>query len=87
MSYLNTLTIARNSKNVLHHLKLLNYSVHFPTRTVESRGIVQKKPSSQQDGAAFLLSIAGMFSSSPSNTSENVKAIVAKAILSKYGEK
>lgn len=87
MSYLNTLTKARNSSTVPHHLKLLNHSVRFSKRTSENRNIEQKKQSLKQDGASFLLSIAGIFSSSHSDTSENVKAIVSEAILSKYGKK
>jgi predicted transcriptional regulator len=41
----------------------------------------------KQSGAAFLLSLAGMFNSGERDTSENVHAIVADFILEKHKEK
>ncbi len=41
---------------------------------------------SRQNGAAFLLSIAGMFTSEPSDTSDNVESIVSNLILKKHGQ-
>ena len=39
-----------------------------------------------ESGAAYLLSIAGMFDSGHKNTSENVKSLLAEFILEKYGK-
>lgn len=38
-----------------------------------------------QTGAQYLLSIAGMFSSDPNNSSENVESIVSDLIQKKFG--
>ena len=40
----------------------------------------------KQSGAAFLLSLAGMFNSGANSVSENVHAIVTDLILNKHGE-
>ena len=49
---------------------------------IASQHIVKK-----QSGAAFLLSLAGMFDSGASSVSENVRAIVTDFILNKHEEK
>ncbi|MBN1991397.1 MAG: hypothetical protein JW953_01745 [Anaerolineae bacterium] len=38
----------------------------------------------EQSGTDFLLSIAGMFDSGPNDTSENVRVVVADAIIQKH---
>ncbi|MBC8448902.1 MAG: hypothetical protein H8D78_14245 [Chloroflexi bacterium] len=49
--------------------------------------IARQSFAKKQSGAAFLLSLAGMFNSGTSNTSENVHAIVTDFVLKKQGEK
>jgi hypothetical protein len=46
--------------------------------------IISQSMAQEQSGTAFLLSIAGMFDSRPSDTSEHVHPIVADAILNKH---
>ena len=46
--------------------------------------IVSQYPAQEQSGAAFLLSIAGMFNSGPNDTSEHVRAIVTDFIRQKH---
>ena len=48
--------------------------------------IVRRSFSKGQDGAAFLLSLAGMFSSGASDTSESVHSIVTDFILKQQGK-
>jgi hypothetical protein len=43
--------------------------------------------SASQTGAEYLLSIAGMFASATTNTSENVETIVSDFVLKKFGKK
>lgn len=47
--------------------------------------VVNQPSAKKQDGATFLLSLAGMFNSGTSNTSENVHSIVADFILKEKG--
>lgn len=49
--------------------------------------IAEQCPITQQSGAEFLLSLAGMFSSGESDTSENVHPIVTDFISDKHKEK
>ncbi len=48
--------------------------------------IARRSLSKEQDGAAFLLSLAGMFSSGASDTSESVHSIVTDFILKQQGK-
>ena len=49
--------------------------------------ITNQRFAKKQNGAAFLLSLAGMFNSGASNISENVHDIVSDFVLNKHGEK
>jgi predicted transcriptional regulator len=48
--------------------------------------VERHQPQDGQSGAAYLLSMAGVFASGHADTSERVKEIVAQAIREKHGK-
>ena len=61
--------------------------VEILVNEILERYVASQPAAKKQSGAAFLLSIAGMFDSGASNASENVRPIVADFLLEKHGEK
>jgi hypothetical protein len=84
----------------MEHVKIRDDTAHKITLIAASRQIkpealvneileeyvANQNPTQEQSGAAFLLSIAGMFNSGPNDTSEHVPAIVTDFIQQKYRE-
>lgn len=48
--------------------------------------VAEQVASAQSSGAAFLLTVAGMFNSNMDDTSENVQTVVTDFILQRYGQ-
>lgn len=57
------------------------------TRLNLPQNTIEVKDSTGQTAGEFLLSIAGMFSSAKTTTSDNVEKVVSDMILKKYGGK